>query len=101
MIAAATAATVVYLTGGNEGEKGTAASGAGGSAASDTQTESVAQAPIANITALIPASLRKTCVKQQVPDINALETALCVPAAGGTAFLLTGGKSRATRTVRR
>jgi Adenylate and Guanylate cyclase catalytic domain len=86
VIAAATAATVVYLTGGNEGDKGTAASGAGGAPASETQTESVPQAPIANITALIPASLRKTCVKQQVPDINALETAVCVPEAGGTAF---------------
>jgi class 3 adenylate cyclase len=87
VIAAATAATVVYLTGGTEGDKGTAASGTGGAAASDTQTESVPQAPIANITALIPASLRKTCVKQQVPDINALETAVCVPKAGGTAFV--------------
>jgi hypothetical protein len=80
-IAAVTAATVVYLTGGNAGDEGTAASGVG-----DTQTEPVPQAPIANITALIPASLRKTCVKQQVPDINAVETAVCVPEAGGTAF---------------
>jgi class 3 adenylate cyclase len=81
-IAAVTAAGVVYLTGGSDGDKGTPASAAGG----DTQTESVAQAPIANITALIPANLRKNCVEQQVPDINALETAVCPPEAGGTAF---------------
>jgi hypothetical protein len=85
-IAAVTAAGVVYLTGGSDGDKGTAASAAGGSGADNTQTESVAQAPIANITALIPESLRKTCAKQQVPDINALETAVCVPEAGSTAF---------------
>jgi class 3 adenylate cyclase len=77
-IAAVTAAGVVYLTGGSDGDKGTPASAAGG----DTQTESVPQAPIANVMALIPESLRATCVKQQVADINALETAVCVPKAG-------------------
>jgi hypothetical protein len=85
-IAAVTAAGVVYLTGGSDGDKGTAASAAGGSGGDNTQTESVPQAPIANITALIPVSLRKNCVKQQVPDINALETAVCVPDAGSSAF---------------
>jgi class 3 adenylate cyclase len=78
LIAAATAAAVVYLTGGNQGEPGSAATG--------TQTESVAVAPVADVAALMPASLRKTCVKQPVPDIGAVETAVCVPAPGDRRF---------------
>ncbi len=78
LIAALTAAAVVYLTGESKGEEGSAAGG--------TQTESVAQAPVANVMALIPASLRTSCAKQQVPDIGALETAVCVPKEGATGF---------------
>jgi hypothetical protein len=80
LIAAATAAAVVYLTGGNKGEGSSAAPPPG------TQTESVAEAPLADVMALIPTSLRKTCVQQPVPDIGAVETAVCVPAAGDTRF---------------
>jgi Adenylate and Guanylate cyclase catalytic domain len=78
LIAAATAAAVVYLTAGNEGEPS--------SAAGSEQTESAAQAPIANVAALIPGSLRANCVTQPVADIGALQTAVCVPKSGGTAF---------------
>ena len=78
LIAAATAAAVVYLAGGNEGERGTAATG--------VQTESVAEAPLADVAALMPASLRKNCVKQPVPDIGAVETAVCVPRTGDMRF---------------
>jgi hypothetical protein len=77
-IAAVTAAGVVYLTGGSDGDKGTPASAAGGG----TQTEPVAQAPLADVMALIPESLRVECVKQQVPDIDALETGVCVSKGG-------------------
>ena len=80
LIAAATAAAVVYLTGGNKGEGSSAAPAPG------TQTESVVEAPLADVMALIPTSLRKTCVRQPVPDIGAVETAVCVPAAGDTRF---------------
>lgn len=71
LIAAATAAAVVYLTSGNEGEPGSAATG--------TQSGSVAQAPVADVLALIPSNLRKACVVQQVPDVGAVATAVCVP----------------------
>ncbi len=79
LIAAATAGIVVYLTGGNSGE--------GSSAATETQTGSTAQASRADVIALIPTSLRKTCVKQPVADIGAVETAVCVaPSSGATGF---------------
>jgi hypothetical protein len=78
LIAAATAAAVVYLTGGNTGERSSGATG--------TNQGSTLEAPVADVEALIPASLRKTCVKQQVPDIGAVETAVCVPPAGQTGF---------------
>jgi hypothetical protein len=79
LIAAATAVSVVYLTGGNTGEPGSAAPG--------TQTtKPVVEAPIADVAALIPASMRQTCVKQPVPDIGAVETAVCVPALGDKRF---------------
>jgi hypothetical protein len=79
LIAAATAAAVVYLTGENKGEPSSAATG--------TEAGATAEAPIADVAALIPASLRKTCVQQPVPDIGAVETAVCVPATtGGTSF---------------
>jgi class 3 adenylate cyclase len=71
LIAAATAAAVVYLTAGNKGEPGSAATG--------SQAGSGAEAPIADVAALIPSNLRKACVKQPVPDLGAVETAVCVP----------------------
>jgi len=71
LIAAATAAAVVYLTSGNTGERGSAATG--------TQAGSVSEAPVADVMALIPTTLRETCVVQPVPDIGAVETAVCVP----------------------
>jgi class 3 adenylate cyclase len=71
LIAAATAAAVVYLTSGNTGERGSSATG--------TQAGSVSEAPVADVMALIPTTLRETCVVQPVPDIGAVETAVCVP----------------------
>jgi hypothetical protein len=64
LIAAATAGIVVYLTGGNSGERS--------SAASHTESASGSDARLADVIALIPASLRKTCVKQPVADIGAV-----------------------------
>jgi hypothetical protein len=85
LIAAATAAAVVYLTGGSKGET---SSGATGSGATGNQvgTGSLTEAPAADVKALIPAALRKTCVKQPVPDIAAVATAVCLPPAEATGF---------------
>ena len=80
-IAAATAASVVYLTSGNKGDTSSGATGNGGGS---TTTEEVASAT--DVKALIPASLRKTCVKQTVPDAGAVATAVCLPPAGATSF---------------
>jgi class 3 adenylate cyclase len=78
LIAAATAGAVVYLTGGNTGEPSSGATG--------TQTGSASETRVAGVKALIPVALRKTCVKQPVPDIAAVETAVCLPPTGGTGF---------------
>lgn len=77
LIAAVTAVSVVYLTGGNKGEPGTAATGRdlGG-----------ANARRADVIALIPAALSKHCVKQPVANVGAVETTVCVPPPGGAGF---------------
>jgi class 3 adenylate cyclase len=89
LIAAATAAAVVYLTGENKGEGSSAASrtptGTTGGAA--TQTGDGPVAPASDVLALIPVSLRESCETQAVPEIGAVETAVCLPpATGGTQF---------------
>lgn len=77
LIAAATAAAVVYLTSGSKGERG--------SAATATEEGSAAEAPASDVTALIPSDLRENCVKQPVPDLGAVETAVCLPRAAAEA----------------
>ena len=76
LIAAATAAAVVYLTSGNQGERGEAANEGGAEV----------EAPASDVTALIPSDLRESCVKQPVPDLGAVETAVCLPSAGQEGF---------------
>jgi class 3 adenylate cyclase len=79
LIAAATAVAVVYLTSGNTGEPSTAApirELAGGGA----------DARRAGVLNLIPAGLGRHCVKQSVANVGAMETAVCVPPAGGSGF---------------
>jgi class 3 adenylate cyclase len=80
LIAAVTAISVVYLTGPNKGEQGTAAN------VREDLPGADASARRAGVTALIPVTLGKHCVKQQVADVNAAETAVCVPPSGGTGF---------------
>jgi class 3 adenylate cyclase len=77
LIAAFTAAGVVYLTGENKGEPSSAAP------APPSPLGVRTDASHAGVLTLIPASLRKPCVKQPVPNIGAVETAVCVPPAGG------------------
>ena len=78
LIAAATAAAVVFLTGNNSGETS--------SGATNTEGEPAAVAPVAEVRALIPEGLRKTCLKQPVPDIGAVATAVCLPSTTGGGF---------------
>jgi Adenylate and Guanylate cyclase catalytic domain len=78
LIAAATATAVVYLTGENKGE--------GGRAATVDELGST-DARRAGVIALIPTGLARNCVKQQVANVGAVETAVCVqPASGGSGF---------------
>jgi class 3 adenylate cyclase len=79
LIAAVTAIGVVYLTGSDKGPKGEAAT------VSDLPGGD-ATARRAGVMGLIPVALGKHCVKQQVANVNAVETAVCVPPTGGAAF---------------
>jgi Adenylate and Guanylate cyclase catalytic domain len=79
LIAAATAAAVVYLTGENNGERS--------AGATPTEEGPAREAPAADVLALIPTALRKTCVQQPVPDIGAVETGVCpAPNTGTSGF---------------
>ena len=85
LIAAATAAAVVYLTAENKGESSAGATK--GSTATET-IGSAAQhvAPATDVIALIPDSLSRGCVRQTVPDVGAVATAVCLPPAGAQGF---------------
>ena len=87
VIAAATAAAVVYLTAGNKGETSSGATpGTNTTPAPTPSGTGVQVAPAADVTALIPTPLRKGCVEQGVPDIGAVSTAVCLPPSGATGF---------------
>lgn len=78
LIAAATATAVVYLTSEGKGEGGRAAT------VGELGTRDATRA---GVISLIPASLARNCVKQQVANVGAVETAVCVqPASGGRSF---------------
>lgn len=77
LIAAATAAGVVYLTAGDRTERGTASP----PGATDTQPPT-ALPPQAGLSAVVPAELWKDCQLQTVPDPTALQTAVCLPPSG-------------------
>ena len=79
LIAAVTSMVFVYLTGPNKGDQGRAAT------VSDLPGGE-ASARRAGVMALIPADLGRHCVKQQVANVNAVETAVCVPPADTTGF---------------
>lgn len=77
LIAAVTAAGVVYLTADDHTERGTA------SPPSTTQTEApTALAADAGLDALVPAALWKDCQLQTVAEPTAVETAVCLPPGG-------------------
>jgi class 3 adenylate cyclase len=78
LIAAATAVSVVYLTGGNKGEPS--------AAATVRDLPGGGDASRAGAIALIPADLSRHCVKQPVANVGAVETAVCVPPADSAGF---------------
>ena len=87
VIAAATAAAVVYLTAGNNGATSSGANaGTNTTPAATPSGSSVQVAPATDVMALIPTTLRRGCVKQGVPDIGAVSTAVCLPPTGATGF---------------
>jgi class 3 adenylate cyclase len=75
LIAASTAVAVVYLIGENKGEGGSAAT---------TRDLGFSNARNAGAIALIPTGLAQNCVKQQVADVGAIETAVCLQRAGSS-----------------
>jgi class 3 adenylate cyclase len=78
LIAATTAAAVVYLTGGNKGEGGLAA---------PRGVLGTTDARRAGVIALMPTGLARNCIKQGVANINAVQSAVCVqPASAGAGF---------------
>ena len=82
LIAAATAAAVVYLTADQHTDRGTASPERGTDTAlraSGSATTAAANPPL---DALVPSQLWQDCKLQVVPEPTALETAVCVPARG-------------------
>jgi class 3 adenylate cyclase len=84
LIAAATAAAVVYLTAGDNGEVSSGATQ--GPTQGGTTPAAAEVAPAADVVALIPTSLRKGCVRQPIADIGAVATAVCIPPSGAKGF---------------
>jgi hypothetical protein len=82
LVAAATAATVVYLTTGDHTEGGSASPSAAGGVLPAQSPVEAALAPTAGLDAIVPAAIWKDCRLQTVPDANALQTAVCLPAQG-------------------
>jgi hypothetical protein len=85
LIAAATASAVVYLTSENNGESSAGAT-KGPSTTETTGSAAPHVAPATDVIALIPESLRRGCVRQTVPDVGAVATAVCLPPAGAQGF---------------
>ncbi len=85
VLAAATAASVAYLTTGDT-EGGNAAptiTGTGGVLGTTTTAAAeTALAPNAGLEEIVPAAIWKDCALQTVPQPNALQTAVCLPASG-------------------
>lgn len=84
VVAAATAAAVVYLTAGDHGERGsaspTSAAMSGGLPMGSASPKALALH--AGLDAIVPAPIWKDCRLQTVPDPTAIQTAVCLPASG-------------------
>jgi class 3 adenylate cyclase len=85
LLAALTAASVVYLTTGDHTEGGNAsptATVAGGGPTTAQAPAETALAANAGLDAIVPAAIWKDCQLQTVPDASAIQTAVCIPAGG-------------------
>jgi class 3 adenylate cyclase len=82
LLAALTAAGVVYLTTGDSTEPGTA-SPPPGQTGFPVSTEPEPLTAGDGLDAVVPAELWKDCQLQTVPEPRALQTAVCLPAASG------------------
>jgi class 3 adenylate cyclase len=87
LIAAGTAALVVFLTTNDHGERSSASTRPTTGAAVGAQSAPLTPPPtVANpdLAQLVPAELWKDCRLQTVPDQTAVETAVCLPPASAT-----------------
>lgn len=84
LVAAATAAAVVYLTTGEGAEPGNALPTTTRASGASTSGAAVAAvlAPDAGLDAIVPTAIWKDCQLQTVPEPTAIQTAVCVPAGG-------------------
>ena len=84
LVAAATAATVVYLTAGDGAEPGSASPTAtdSNSVLPGRSVPEAALAADAGLDTIVPAAIWKDCQLQTVPQPTAIQTAVCVPARG-------------------
>jgi class 3 adenylate cyclase len=82
VIAAFTAAGVVYMTAGGGAEPVNASPRAMTGHAPAAPEPEVALAPDAGLDAVVPAEIWKDCKLQTVPALHAMETAVCLPASG-------------------
>jgi class 3 adenylate cyclase len=82
LIAAVTAAGVVYMTAGGGAELGNATPPTTTERASAEPAAEVALAPNAGLEAIVPAAIWKDCKLQTTPALRALETAVCLPKSG-------------------
>jgi class 3 adenylate cyclase len=80
LLAALTAAGVVYLTAGDGAEPSSAGSPPPGSPTTPTEPEALAAN--AGLDAIVPAAIWKDCQLQTVAEPTALQTAVCLPADG-------------------
>lgn len=84
LVAAATAAGVVYLTAGDGAEPGSASPSVttAKDKAAPGPAANVALSPNAGLDAIVPAKIWKDCKLQTVPQPNARQTAVCIPPQG-------------------
>ncbi len=88
LVAAATAAAVVYLTTGDGAEVGSASPPTAGDTTPLTgPAEAAALPPDAGLEAIVPPAIWQDCRLQAVPQPSAIQTAVCLPAGGAARSL--------------
>ena len=82
LIAAATAAGVVWLTAGDGAELSSASPPTSANGAGAPLPQEVALSPHAGLEAIVPAAIWQDCKLQTVPEPDAVQTAVCLPPDG-------------------